>query len=369
MKVFHFGIILGALGFVIGCTDKSVLVDPGILDFDSSATNVQSDAKMRVIEMKPEDIIVSVNGVALSRKTFDKLILFRQQHLMQEKNADQMVVNKKIEAFQQSYINNFVGQRLMVDHAFKAGVVTTNEVLSHVGKAIAKVADKRGKTPEQFLKGLGEERHFFQYEIAVSFIMDKLIHDKIPPKAEVTGEFLAEVKKEVKRMNAEAAATNAVFKARLADWKQQILAKKLDFGKFAKTLSFEDEDNKMDDDGVWGEFEQGDLPSAQMQAAVFALPVGAISDVLESDNGYHLVKVLSITPEVKNEQGRVTERERRKLAQIYLEKVPLLIEESDIVMTHDLKKQMQLQAVNEYVARLTTNGINKVEYPHGVALY
>ena len=68
----------------------------------------------------------------------------------------------------------------------------------------------------------------------------------------------------------------------------------------------------------------------------------------------------------KDADGNELNPERRHLSHLHIDKRPLLIEDSDLVLTRDLKRQMQTQAVNEFVTGLATNGQNKVVYPNGV---
>jgi len=351
-----------------GCR-RDFVASESTLVLDPSATNVQQGVVGLLDSLKDDDVLVVVNGRGVTKKVFEQLSSIRQAGLSEKKDANSYVINQQMEQWRNVFMRTFVSQRLLVDEAFRLGIVTTNEVLAAVGKKISKAADKVGKTPEKYLESQGIKRDFLQYELGVSYVMDKIIHEKIPPKVEVTPEFLQAVRQEVKNQNAQAKATNELMRARLQGWKGQIVVGKQDFLKLAKAISDPDEDHPQADDGVWGEFEEGDLDNAAMAAKVFAMKVNEISDVLEDDNGYHLVKVLSVTPAVKNEKDRVVERERRKLAHIYLEKVPLLIEDSDLVMTHDLKRQMQQQAVNEYVTGISTNGFHVIVFPHGRRLF
>ena len=45
------------------------------------------------------------------------------------------------------------------------------------------------------------------------------------------------------------------------------------------------------------------------------------------------------------------------------------IQESEVAWTINLKHQMQAQAINRYVLGLSTNGFNRIEYPHGRILF
>ena len=375
MKSLFQWLLLTSLAVCLcGCWRDSVELTADILSIDPSFvfsaqdTNRLYRAVKSIDELSPEDVILIVNEAGLTKRAYDQVLSMKIAGISSREGMTDLVADKHMEAFQKTYFKKFIAQRLLVDHAFAIGVVTTNEVLRHVEKVVIELAKKRGKSAEHYLKNLGAKRQQTLYEFSIAYIMDKLIHEKIPPSMEVTEKFVKDVKAEVARMNAEAAVTNQLMKSRLQGWKAQIIAKNEDFLKIAARVSDPDEDNPSSDDGVWGEFEEGDLDTPEMRAKVFALREGEISDVLEDDNGFHLIKVLSITSPVTNESGRVIEREKRKLSHIYLEKAPLLLEEGDIVLTHDLKKQMQLRAVDEYVSALSTNGVNRIINPHGLPL-
>lgn len=368
-------LLLVCTSIMIGCDRaSSVELSSDILSIDPCASlREQNTNKLyrtvgAIDALDPDDVILIVNGERLSKRAYDDIVKLKLEEITSRKGMTSYVAEEHLDAFKKSYFKRFIAQRLLVDHAFSTGVVTTNEVLQHVGKVVADISKRKGMTPEKYLRGLRNGRHYALYEIGVAFVMDKLIHDKIPPKEVVTDEFVKDVKMEVARMNAEATATNNLMKARLQGWKGQIIAKREDFLKIAARVSDPDEDNPSADDGVWGTFEEGDLDTPEMQAKIFAMREGEISDVLEDDNGLHLVKLLAIVPPVTNEEGRIIEREKRKLSHIYLEKAPLLIEEGDVILTQDLKRQMQLRAVDEYVSALSTNELNRVINPHGLPL-
>lgn len=369
---FYVGQVAVALFIMalLGCSrEETHFLDSDFLEISPGVTNVQNDAVLKISEMSPTDVIVDVNGAPLTKDTYDRLMVLKYKSLMAKKGMTDLVAGKKLEAFSKTYIKNFVAQRLLIDNAFAIGVVSTNEVQQFVEDKIQSLAKSKGKTSAEILKGKGDEARFWIYEMAISYIMDKLIDKEIPPKAEVSGEFVSEVKKQVASINAESTATNKILKAKLKQRRDQLIANNEDFLKVAATASDSTEENPSSEDGVWGEFEIGDFDTPEFNTAVFSLPEGGISDVLEDENGYHVVKVLSITPAVKDEFGRTQEQEKRLLSHIYLDKAPLLIEESDVILTQDLKRQMQLQAVDEYVSNLSTNGVNKITYPHGINLF
>ena len=362
-------IVGGALAVVtlglVGChrDDFALTWDMTTLA-EHSAMPLATNAPLSIAVMKPTDVILAVNGYPLTKQAYEDFMELKLRGLRESKDANELVIQKQMDEIRITYIKNFIGQRLLVDNAFELGVVTTNEVVAAVEKKLKENARKRGKTVAQLLKKFAGKERYYLYELCVAEITDRLISKKIPPKSVVDKDFVKAVQDQVAKENVKADKQNAQLKARLADYRKQILDKKLDFLKVAHSLETDDAG-----EGVWGEFEEGDMDDPGIQAKVFALKEGDVSEVLEDDNGYHLVKVLKVTPPEKNEKGRVITRERRKLAHLYLEKAPLIIRQGDIQMTADLKHQMQIQAVNEYVTGLSTNAATRIEYPHGQDLF
>jgi parvulin-like peptidyl-prolyl isomerase len=111
------------------------------------------------------------------------------------------------------------------------------------------------------------------------------------------------------------------------------------------------------------------MESKQVQAVAFSLREGEVSDPVEDEDGVHLVKVLKIIPPERNAKGRVICDEVRRLSHIYVEKEPQIIAQTNESMFKDMEQQMQLQAIDRYVEFLRTNGVNRVEYPHGARLF
>lgn len=360
---------------IVGCSENfdvgEVRLPANLLELERRYTDeVKIGKPMTIAQMSPEDAIVIVNGYPLTKRHFDHAMVVRARDIGKEKGMNPQMAEKRLEEFKMGFVKHFIAQRLMVDDALRQGVVTTNDVREFITEALVSQA-RRNKVPvERSLAALGAERETSLSEMAIAYTMNKLIKAKIPPKAKVDKVFVDAVKEQVASMNAEATKTNDTIRAKLAAWRQDILAGKADFATVAEKYS---EDYVADDPqtkgGHWGKYEEPDMDDAKVAAAVFALKVNEISDVLEDFNGYQLVKVLSVVPAKRDKEGKLISREVRDLAHIYINKTPLIIEEGEAVMTRDLKYQMQIQAIDEYCAALMTNGTNKVVYPHGEILY
>ena len=297
---------------------------------------------------------------------FDDLSVVFVKGLEQNGIDNQLVMSRKLDDFKQSYINKFIGQRILVDKAFSLGLVSTNEVNEHVTQKITELAKAKKTDFKGVLRPYEPFEKYFIYDIALAFVLSKMIDEKIPTLAEVDDNFVKVVQDEVSKMNEAAQVTNNMIKARLADWKTQILEKKIDFTSVVRAYSMDDSwKDKDEKECSWGEFEESDIDEPAIAAAVFALRKGEISDVLEDEDGYHLVKVLDIISPEKDDEGRIVQKERRRLSHVYIEKNPLISRQTDGMMMGDLKWQMQAQAINNFIAEQITNGSARVEYPNG----
>ena len=82
-----------------------------------------------------------------------------------------------------------------------------------------------------------------------------------------------------------------------------------------------------------------------------------------------IIKVVSVKAPERNDKGRVIQDEVRKVLHIYVKKLPLLIRDANDILKADLKRQMQVQAINRYLEDLKTNGVTRIEFPHGKRLF
>lgn len=329
---------------------------------------VKQGGDMTIAEMTPDDVIVMVNGYPLTKRVFDELMVIKATRLSRRKGGNPALLESLLNQFKQKYIPLFVSQRLLLDKARELNVLTVEEVERAVNEDLAQAAKGRRTTIEGIVKAFPGDFKYYLYDAAAQKWMDALIENHIPPKCVVDDAFVSNCQVQVTLENAATSKSNETIRATMAGWKRDVLTGKLSFDELARKYS-QDESSDTNNPSFWGEFERGCIEDKALQAKVFALKVGEISDPIEDDEGYHLVKVLKSTPPVKNEKGRMVQDEIRKLAHVFCEKIPLLIVEDDEAVREDLKQQMKMQAIDDYVENLKTNGAYKVVYPHGQKLF
>jgi len=295
-------------------------------------------------------------------------MMLKAKQLSNRKDSNTAFLNNQLADFQKNYVPMFVNQRLLIDRARELKLFSKEEIEQRVNEIVQKQAKARKKTVEQFMKSFPADFKYYLYEIEAQLLMNKLVKTHIPPVGEVTDELVEAFQKSIDEDNAGTTRTNEMKRVQMAEWKKDILANKVKFEDLAKKYN---EDDYADDanPGLWGEFERGEFEDKRVQSAVFSLKVGEISDPVEDEDGYHLIKVVSVKAPERNDKGRVIQDEVRKVLHIYVKKLPLLIRDANDILKADLKRQMQVQAINRYLDDLKTNGVTRIEFPHGKNLF
>ena len=318
--------------------------------------------------LQPEDVLVAVNGYPLTKKTFDEVMVLKTKQLANAKGSNQAYLNNQLADFRRNYVPLFVNQRLLIDKARELNVIPKEELERRVNDIVQKQAKARKMTVEKFMRSFPGDFKYFLYETCARLLMNSIVAKHIPPVGEVTDGLVAAFQKSIEEDNAATVKTNEMKRVQMQEWKRDLLANKVTFEDLAKKYG-EDEYADEDRPGYWGEFERGQIEDKRVQSVVFSLKPGEISDPVEDDEGYHLLKVLSVTAPERNDKGRVIQDEMRKVMHIYVKKLPLLIRDTDEILKADLKRQMQIQAINRYLDDLKTNGVTRIEFPHGKKLF
>ena len=374
MRFFYKVLPLLAIAFMVlgtGCSRKDEDAPRFKGDFCELVPRQEKFEKgeeKTVDELKDDDVLVAVNGYPLTKKVFDDLMLIKAKELSQQKGANGAYLSNQLADFKKRYINYFVDHRLLIDKARELKVLAQDELEKKVNEVVKGRAKGKKMTVEKYLRTFPGDFKYFLYETAEIILIESLVKKHIPPVAIVDEGFVAAFKQSIADDNVAFTKTNGMKRVQMLQWKTDIQEKKVTFEELAKKYN-EDEDADDAKPGYWGMFERGDFDDKRVQSAVFALKVGEISDPVEDDDGFHLIKVLSVKPPVRNEKGRIIQDETRTVSHIYVKKMPLFIEETDVALTADLKRQMQVQAVDRYVNDIKTNGVTRIEYPNGKNLF
>lgn len=329
-----------------------------------SRRSFKAGSPMFVKDMKPDDVIVAVNGYPLTRKFLDGMSIGMARTMLSRPRANPREIDQRVEEMRPIMVKQFVMRRLMIDEAKRLGLYTDKSLVEDMEGHLSKVANASGKTKEQILEAMGESKDVYLYQTAERFVVDRLVAEKIPPLVTVDAAFVSNVQEQVTLDNQAANLSNLNIKAVLSRCHEEIAASKADFDKVV-LLHTNELAHIVSTGGKWGEFSIDDAMQNPAVKAAFALREGEISLPIEEDDGFSMVRVAKIIPSDESDCGMET----RELDRIYVEKEPLIIRQSDAAMFKDLKQQMQMQAIYIYADELATNGQNRVEYPHGVKLF
>ena len=373
--VVAIAVAMSALAYISGCGDNNKKPEQFTLPPDLDLTelvprmdSIPTGKVCRVEEMQPEDVIVAVNGYPLTRALFDGQIAIIARYAMQRPNINSYVLNEHIEKAKRNLVKQFPAKRLLIDEAKRLKLMSLAEVNSNICYEINENAKRIGKTAEDVLRGFKGNPRVVLAEMAEQKWIDAIVKDRIPPKVKVDAAFVSNVQAKVEAENIAAERTNEWFKAQMLVWKAQIEKGERTFADVAEKES-RFMQGKARPGGEWGDFERDEIVDRAVARAAFNLAEGAISDPIETENGFHMVKVLGIRPPVRNEKGTVIERERRHLARVYIEKEPQILRFPDDKLMADLKKQMQTRAIDAFAAVLATNGTHTVVFPHGMKFF
>ena len=353
-----------------GCKEDPVLDIPqNALELfpRRSTAYAKCGERKRLDALNPEDVIVAVNGYPMTKAYYEELIALKVKYLMKQPGANADMVSQQIDEERQGLINNFVSQRLIYDAAIAQGVVSTNSIHDNIHDAILTIAKKAKKPPATIISRYEGKPRDLYYSLGMEYVFGKYVKEKIPPKLVVDDAFVAAAQKGIDEDNAETTKSNNVIRSSLVDIKAQIEAGKTTFEDVYRNLAGIDATTAVKD--LIEEVERGEIDDKALQAAVFETPLGKLSNVVEGEEGYYLVKVYDAKPPERNEKGRVVRKERRSIIQIYMEKIPLISRKLDKDLFPELQGQMQVLAVKEFVHALETNGVNRVEYPNGRFLF
>jgi len=329
-----------------------------------SRREFKAGSPMFIKDMKPDDVIVAVNGYPLTRKFLEGMSIGMARTMMSRPNANPREIDQRIEEMRPIFVKQFVMRRLMIDEAKRLGLYTDKSLVEYMEGHLSKVASASGKTKEQIFEAMGESKDVYLYQTAERFVVDRLVAEKIPPLITVDAAFVSNVQEQVTLDNQAANLTNLNIKAVLGRCREEIVTGKADFDK-AVLLHTNELAHIVSTGGKWGEFTVDDAKQNPAVKAAFALKEGEISLPIEEDDGFSIVRVEKIIPAEVSNYGKET----RELDRIYVEKEPLIIRQSDNEMFKDLKQQMQMQAIYLFADQLATNGQNRVEYPHGEKLF
>jgi len=345
-----------ALVFATGCRDaettsaKEAHFEPGVFIAEISKP---------IADMESGDVIVSVNGVPLTRRDYDQLLsMYEAFYKLSRPNgaeAEFLVRGKS-----RKLAVEFTTRQLQLQEAVRKGITATEESRARAEATVAPLAERQRIPLPQLYTRMGENGARMRAMIGEEAIIDALRLAEHGDRIRVTEADIDEGLARLAAYNEICIATNKLVLARgktIVEW----LEKGEDFTLLAdKYTEFDDEPN-----GEWGTFFPNEIEDANVRKAAFELPVGGFAGPFDTDEGLVIVKVVE-REGVGAESVMNDNPLRVKLSRIVLQLADggegVKLPGRDAVR-QDLERR-RLQEVNrEWLPKLRDAA--RIEYPNG----
>ena len=309
-----------------------------------------------VVPEKPKDpneVMASVNDTKYIRKDVDAIV----NKVMASQNvpAEQQAEARKF--FEQRVVSSMIMRALIMAEVKKADVKVTDEDRKKQTDRLEGMLKARNMTVEQYFKDspLGEAEARKEFDEGI--MIDKFLEAKIMSTLTVTDAEVKKVVDDVNRANAEAVETNKFLLAKNQAKREKILDLKKKLGEGADFVALAKENSdcpSKEKGGDLGTFQRGQMVKA-FEDAAFTQPIGQVGDIVETDFGYHLIKVTARTEAVEA-KGDVAAKPATVTASHILisrerEQKPRPIPEVDAVKDQ-LKRQKSQEAIQKYIQEL-----------------
>lgn len=293
-------LILGLMALLLlnGCRQKP---DAGDANEPVVEPNVPASVGL-------EDAVAArVNGVDIMQTEVDALVESAIEALKAKPEPmPEAFMQQRSKELEEQFVRKLVIEKLLDDEVKKQGItVTDQEVQDRVAKVAGEQTPKM--TLQQYLQKVqasGESLTNYEVRLKRQIGWDKLVESQIVGQYEVTEEEALAYFKQypnnfttaelvrashivIRPIDDNDPNMKAEAKARAEDLCKQ-LKEGADFAELAMDNS---EDASGVNGGDLGYFKKGDMEPS-FEKVAFALPVGEISDVVETSFGYHIIKVV-----------------------------------------------------------------------------
>ena len=315
---------------------------------------VKVGAEKSVPEMADDDVVVAVNGIALTKKDVDeRLEAFRwalsKYRMMRAQERD-----TRYKAYGRSLIGTFISTQLLLWDAREKCHLDEATIRTFVQSNLVLTAKSYRMKPEQLTSELPGGLLAINRAAEEKIWLDTYATNCLTPQV-VLDQDVTNVLDEIKHENAAIAATNALRKVALAKIRASIQP---DGGNFEDVQKKLDDDPNGDDNVSVGneEIKPDGVQDKVVREALQKLEVGQVSDVLEDSECYFFVKM---TDRRNSKEGE----EICSLGKISISKEQPIVLANERGLKQDFEGQMLRKAMSERIEELKAKA--QIVYPHG----
>jgi len=320
--------------------------------------------KQRLLsEMAPEDVIVSVNGETLTKKGHEaRIALSADLYAYRTPTATLQQLEVFRKSREQKSVLEYINSRLAQQEAKRLKISLSPEAMKEAEQTALNNFLKGKKTPEEFYGMLGKNTDLFKEQIQTDALVRKMRQTLYGKQLAISEADIDAVEKKITDWNAVYALSNQVVVARGAEIVRQLRAG-ADFAQMAKEVS----QHRPEDGVLWSEFTRAEIPDPELVTPAFSLPVGAVSDPIETKNGLVIIKVLERTDGTDVEAPVSLQVATVKLAKILL----LMYNAWDEMTRPQIRAEIERNRIVE-IQQEWMSGLWKtahIEYPNGTNLW
>jgi len=341
---FVFTVMASAVMFTAGCKKST----PAKADAVTPPAAPAPAAVTKEAPKDPNEVVASVNGVNYIRKDMEKIVasVMASQNIPAEQQAEAR------RFFEQRIVSSFIMKSLVMDEVKKAKIAVSDEDRKEQVAKLEQMLKARNMTMDQYFKNSPSGEETARKEFEEGLLIDKLIKEKVLnaiaiDDAEVT-KYIADItakNAELETANKNLSEGNKAKRAKIVD-----LKKKLDEGADFATLAKENSDcPSKEKGGDLGTFQRGQMVKA-FEDAAFTQEIGKVGDIVETDFGYHLIRVTAKNPAKVAKDNQPAEPESIAASHI-LVKIDRAQQPRKIPTIAEVKEQLKTQKSQELVRK------------------
>jgi peptidyl-prolyl cis-trans isomerase C len=251
-----------------------------------------------------DKVLVTVNGVDIKRSGVAALLAPQKEMMVK---MGRPVTAEMQQQMEKRMLEMLVEKQIVQDKIASEGIVVTDE---DIKAEIDDIAKQRGVSSEEFKKSLLERSGIsdadFKEQVSISLGFEKLLKKEMEGKVEKVTEqsakgyydenakkFTNEEQAKASHILIDTRGKDEAGKAEAKVQAEDILKQVKDGGDFAELAKAHSSCPSKSKGGDLGYFEKGRMVPEFSQAA-FALKVGEVSDVVETQFGYHIIKLTDL---------------------------------------------------------------------------
>lgn len=323
---------------------------------DSTPGKIVGKDVKKIADMAPGEVIVQVGDSRLTRKDFDAYLdnmvkAYRVSHPA----AREMDVTYYRKTREHALVSEFITKEVLLQEARRRNLRPDAAELANLEGRLEARAKKEGKTLEQFQRDDPETVAAYRSGASDQALIVALRAAEFGDRLTITDADMQEARDRFNRFNQICERTNALVKARGAAIFER-LKKGEDFISVAvDTSEFEEAEP-----GVWGEFSKEEIDNPAVRNAAFTLPVGGVSEPIDTEEGLVIIKVLERSG---FDSPLAVQPSKVKLGRIILR----LAELRPVPRDEELRKVLERSRL-EALQKEWLKGLQqkvRIEFPHG----